>query len=488
MKKTAILIRDTLCEQYIVDFIENVMHDFEVYLVHIPEKKTFKELFYDFVFSLEKKLYKNKTVDLKELCHDKFLTLSELENKKDITLFAFDNSFANLFPNHELILLDLSEKTAFWEVYARKDSVGFSILLLNQGEKKLLFEGKIATFRSVTQTKERVFRESLVYVKDILKNGGKKRGEKDTVLKEKKIPNALEILLYGLKTLWLYLKLFYTRVVQKKYTRFSVGFLYGGYKKLESDKGFEIRPPKYHFFADPFVWSKDDRDICFLEDYDYQTGIACISAVELFEDGSYKLLGEVLRESFHLSFPYLFEYQNNLYMMPEASQSKAVKLYKCKEFPMKWEFEQDIMSGVNTADSMVFPLDDKWWLLTNMATKGNYDQSAQLFAFYSDSPLSQKWTVHKQNPVVFDSKTGRNGGIVFDKNDIIRVRQKQKFGIYGAEFTMAKIKKLTTDEYEEELVYEVGEDFFKNINATHHLNSNGKITVYDFMRLERIDR
>ena len=43
----------------------------------------------------------------------------------------------------------------------------------------------------------------------------------------------------------------------------------------------------------------------------------------------------VLREAFHLSYPYVFEWQNTIYMIPETLGANAVCLYEADEFPTK---------------------------------------------------------------------------------------------------------------------------------------------------------
>ena len=111
-----------------------------------------------------------------------------------------------------------------------------------------------------------------------------------------------------------------------------------------------------------------------------------------------------------MSFPFLFEYQQELYMMPETRESNSIRLYKCIEFPLKWEYQKDILSDVEALDSIIFDYNGKWWLLSNMAERKNY--FSILMAYYSENPLSDDWVPHKLNPLIFDSDIARNGGIL----------------------------------------------------------------------------
>ena len=40
----------------------------------------------------------------------------------------------------------------------------------------------------------------------------------------------------------------------------------------------------------------------------------------------YVFIGTALEESFHLSFPYIFEFNNDIYMVPESSKNRDIRL------------------------------------------------------------------------------------------------------------------------------------------------------------------
>ena len=82
----------------------------------------------------------------------------------------------------------------------------------------------------------------------------------------------------------------------------------------------EIQNPKGRFLADPFVFTKDDIDYIFVEDL-FSDNKGRISAIRLGDQG-YEFLGVVLEESFHLSFPFIFDHDGDIYMIPETHQSR----------------------------------------------------------------------------------------------------------------------------------------------------------------------
>ncbi|GKB26608.1 glycosyltransferase family protein 64 protein C5, partial [Tanacetum coccineum] len=56
---------------------------------------------------------------------------------------------------------------------------------------------------------------------------------------------------------------------------------------------------------------------------------------------SWEQMGVVLDEEWHLSYPYVFDYNGQIYMMPEGSKKgDSSSLYRAVAFPLKWELEK----------------------------------------------------------------------------------------------------------------------------------------------------
>jgi len=72
----------------------------------------------------------------------------------------------------------------------------------------------------------------------------------------------------------------------------------------------------------------------------------------------------VLAEPFHLSYPHVFEWNSDFYMIPESYQAGAVRLYRAEEFPFRWGFVANLLEGPVFLDSSVFRHDGRWWMLT----------------------------------------------------------------------------------------------------------------------------
>lgn len=224
---------------------------------------------------------------------------------------------------------------------------------------------------------------------------------------------------------------------------------------------------KAKFVADPFLINENNIFYMFFEVVNTITAQGDIGLAES-NDGinwSYKQI--VLDESFHLSYPCVFKYNNEYYMIPETSAVKAIRLYKANNFPYNWSFVKTIASGRNFVDNTIFYFNSTWWLFTET---GNNDV---LRLYYSDSLLGL-WIEHPRSPIITgDANIARPGGnvIMFD-NRIFRFAQ-DDYPYYGNQVWAFEITNLTKQEYNEKRIN--SNPFLKgydnwNIRGMHHIS------------------
>lgn len=383
----------------------------------------------------------------------------------------------------------------FWEVYYKRPSTGFSIQILNEkhDDGDVLFRGEINTFPLFILNQAQLYEYSYPFLKQVIidfaKTGilPKKLQEAPFSYQILKVPKCTVTGAYFITTCLKFVASLLERKVLHRDMRWSVAFILTDWTTANLSKAMVITSPKGRFLADPFVIRYDDQSVIFVEDFHYSTDRGAISAIRLREDGSYEILPDVIKEEFHLSFPYIFNYKNELYMIPESNQSKTIRLYKCIHFPDIWEYQYNIMQDVSALDTLVFEHAGKWWLLSNIVPKDLENHGSQLLAFTADNPLSKDWQPHRKNPICLSAELARNGGILRDQaGDLYRVRQKQGFHRYGVAFTIAKIKRLDIDNFEEETYCEVVPKFFPDLSGTHHMHCDQGITVFDFVKEETI--
>ena len=70
--------------------------------------------------------------------------------------------------------------------------------------------------------------------------------------------------------------------------------------------------------------------------------------------------GIVLREPFHLSYPYVFRWRGQWYMTPETLDAGCIRLYRARRFPADWEHVAELLPGAG-ADPSPFRWAGCWW-------------------------------------------------------------------------------------------------------------------------------
>ena len=377
--------------------------------------------------------------------------------------------------------------SGFWEVYNEEASSSFIIQQLTEDldNGNIVFRGSIPTQKSWSLNRAELNLRATSYLKMII----------IYLLKNQELPDFKDSMPFTTKLntnptnkemLTYFIKRFKNRKIDKKYNNadntYGVGFQKTQWGKMEYRKAHFIENPPNHFLADPFVYRFKGEDYCFVEAFNYLEKKAQIDVYKLIED-KYEYLGIALKEDFHLSFPYIFEFKENVYMIPESAKNKDIRLYKAVNFPFDWELEEVLIDNIDAADSLVFHHNKKWWLFTNVDPLMKGDHNFQLDIYYSDSLLKGDWIPHKQNPVILEPTFARNGGILFSEDNIYRVGQ--KFGFYkkyGLGFSIRKILHLDEESYieSEEVSYE---DYYSSeIIGSHHIHSNSIYTVFDIWK------
>ena len=359
-------------------------------------------------------------------------------------------------------------------------------------------QGSVATRPSVTRNRVDVsriaHRQLELLLIDYLETGRLDRREEFRVARASEENDTFDI--PGIRTMVRYVgALVYRSIVARLFSspravdpEWHIGYIDDA-ETLSDIRGANIiANPTGRYFADPFVIRHDARTICFVEEFRYDQGYGCISAIELNEDGGYEILGPVIREEFHMSFPFVFEFEKCLYMVPETKAAGQLRLYVCDSFPMKWRFAKPCFEDLAAVDPLVFEYDGLWWLLCGIPIEAGNARDVALHVFFSSSPLDGRWEAHPLNPVLVDNCNARNGGILDGDGCLpIRVRQSQGFDQYGAGFSLAKIVELSPSAYEEREIDRLTIEGVPGILGSHHLNGSTTLLVTDFLMIPGSD-
>ena len=199
------------------------------------------------------------------------------------------------------------------------------------------------------------------------------------------------------------------------------------------------------FVADPFMICDNGIWYMFFEVLNAcnQKGEIGLATSNDGFDWKYKQI--VLNEPFHLSYPYVFKWKNDYYMIPESYQANSVRLYKAEKFPTQWSFVKTLLNGLDYVDSSIFYFNGNWWLFST-SYKNN-----TLRLYYADE-LMGNWTEHPQSPVVERNiKISRSAGrVVVMDGKIIRYTQDGEH-CYGNLVRAFQITEITQKNYQEEV-------------------------------------
>ncbi len=258
-------------------------------------------------------------------------------------------------------------------------------------------------------------------------------------------------------------------IVYRRKRPFSIPFDTSGFKMIQSPPGI--------CFADPFLIKVAGKNYLFFEDYSFVKYKGAISFVEFDEEGNHTPPVKVLEKDYHLSYPYVFTVDDQIYMIPESTGNNTVELYVATNFPHEWTLAKVLLDGLQASDTTVWFSDGKVWLFTcTVGASGG--QSDELSLFYSDS-LFGEWHAHPKNPVVCDRSKARPAGRIFrNGSDMIRPSQDSRLH-YGHALVFNKITSLTEKNYQEVKLEQVKPDWLPGNLSCHTYNANEDWEVID---------
>jgi hypothetical protein len=246
----------------------------------------------------------------------------------------------------------------------------------------------------------------------------------------------------------------------KKQYEWSIGIYYG-------TSPFSFSPPKNvdnpvltrkdvldvpaAFVADPFMLKRNHTWYMFFEVMNRQTSKGEIGLASSENGVKWTYQQIVLAEPFHLSYPYVFHWADDYYMIPESYQASSIRLYKALQFPTQWLCIATLLSGGVFLDSSIFFYDNKWWIFTET----NSDLKWNTLRLYYASDLRGPWLEHLCSPLVEgNAHIARPAGRVLAlNNSIIRYAQ-DCYPLYGTQVRAFESIELTPTSYSEREVSE----------------------------------
>ena len=244
----------------------------------------------------------------------------------------------------------------------------------------------------------------------------------------------------------------------------------------EADVVWFKRKRRSIYAADPFVITTEKDTYIFFESYDYKTGKGHIEVVR--KSKKFKKPKVALEEPFHLSYPFVFEHEGEVYCIPESNEGNRLNLYRFNEKELKLEQECVLMEHIRAVDPTLIYRDGRWNLFL---TQKDFP-SVKLYRYVAED-LKGPYYPHHANPIKVDCADARMAGAFIEMDgDLIRPAQ-ECVRYYGTAICLNRVDAFTNEEYREtqyDKIKPFAHSRYKQ--GFHTLNGNDVITVFDGKR------
>jgi hypothetical protein len=246
----------------------------------------------------------------------------------------------------------------------------------------------------------------------------------------------------------------------------------------------DVVPPRDRFWADPFpVRTADGRTFVFLEELFYRDWKGRIAVVEIEPGKGAGRPRTVLERPYHMSYPQVFEWQGQHYMLPETAANRTVTLFRCVSFPDRWVEEKDLLRDIDAVDATLAEIDGCWWMFVNVGLPGAGNRD-ELHLYRAPSPLGP-WAPHPGNPVKSDCRSARPAGGLFRRDGRLCRPAQNCGGAYGASIVLHRIDELSPEAYRETAVGELVPPRGSGASRIHTINRCEGLLVVDLLRRRR---
>ena len=231
------------------------------------------------------------------------------------------------------------------------------------------------------------------------------------------------------------------------------------------------------FYADPFPVLYRGVVTLFVEEYEHRLDKGVISAVTFDANGPTGRPRRVLEQPGHLSYPFVFESEGQMWMIPESYSARTIDLFRATDFPGGWVKEATLLSDITASDATIIEYEGTWWLFATVKDDGGSFSDA--LHLWSAPNFRGPWTPHKGNPVLIDIASARPAGCMVQRNGVLwRPVQDCRRG-YGAALGIARVTRLDAEGFEQKIESIIGPGPAWPGRRLHTLNSAGGLEFID---------
>lgn len=204
------------------------------------------------------------------------------------------------------------------------------------------------------------------------------------------------------------------------------------------------------YVADPFLLPVNGNWHMFFEIYNgSRSPTAAIGHATSSDGYNWKYNRRILTTDTHLSFPYVFTWDGDFFLVPDQMQPVSesnITIYRATNFPENWTPVTTIISPPRrTSDHVIFRWNDHWWCLVG------HEQTGSLYCYHSPELLTGGWIEHNKNPVISNrSKAARPGGRPIVTDEGIIMFYQDCANSYGERIHARMVEELTPQSFVEQ--------------------------------------
>lgn len=234
-------------------------------------------------------------------------------------------------------------------------------------------------------------------------------------------------------------------------------------------------PYKDRLFADPFILEvTEDLIKVLVEDFPYQEWKGKISLLTIGRyDYELKSKKTLLELDTHLSFPFIYRTETDVYVIPENSASGRLNAYRYDKKTESLHFESTLVE--QPVIDPVIVRQDKHYILFGTLRGGR--ENSDLYLWQSKD-LLKGYAFITDTPVKSDKGSGRRGGDFFFLNNELYSATQSCVHNYGEALNICKVEDLSGTKLVEKVVKTLHPDE-RYKEGLHTLNMHDGVCVVD---------
>ncbi len=177
----------------------------------------------------------------------------------------------------------------------------------------------------------------------------------------------------------------------------------------EREKWYDVPNSSRYWYADPMLQEWGGKKYLFMEAYDMLWSVGRIAVSEWKGDG-FTSPEVIIKRPYHLSYPFTFSYQGDLYMIPETGQNKSLEIYRADDHTVfRWKRCKVLQDDIRYADATVAVDQGMYYIIAYEEGRGEW----KTHVFLLDM---EKLAIRRLETIIHSENKYRPAGRIFEKD------------------------------------------------------------------------